>query len=86
VNELLVVFVGAGEDYWEAYSCDELAQDASDDHRVLRRVLHAENVRQDHLAKLARLLPIEDQEGDHDFEELEDRPVQLFWCGLVFQQ
>ena len=73
--KVLVVFVGTRLHCGETYSCDQLTQDASDNHSILRWVFQAKNVGENQLTKVSGILNIEDEECDHNFDELQNRPL-----------
>lgn len=84
MNKLMVLLSCAGEHHLDRDSRNEFVKDTPDDHRVLGRVFHAENVRQDKFRELTSFLfGVKRQERDDYFEELEDRFLELLRRGLV---
>ena len=86
MDQLVVFFGSACKNSGDTDSHNKFIEDSSNDHSVFCTIFDAEHVTQDQFTKFLSLRVIELKERNHDFEEFEDRFMQLFRCALVLEK
>lgn len=84
MDQFVMFFTSACKNGCNSNSHDEFIEDSSNNHGVFGTVFNAKHMTQDKFAELLSLTIVECQERYHNFEEFQDRFVQLFGRCLVF--